>query len=87
MNIIPKEDINERRAFASLPALIKGYLRLGAKIGNGAVIDEQFNTIDVCIIVETETVSARYLNHYERKINNAKAAIDAWIRELEAAEA
>jgi putative hemolysin len=73
MNIIPKEHIDQRRAFAALPPLIKGYLRLGATIGDGAVIDEQFNTIDVCIIVQTETVSARYKKHYERKNKAASA--------------
>lgn len=67
MNIIAKEDINEKKAFMKLPALIKGYLRLGGFIGNGAVIDEQFNTVDVCIIVKTGLLSDRYKNHYDRK--------------------
>lgn len=68
MNIIPKSEINERKAFASLPPLIKGYLRLGATIGNGAVIDKQFNTIDVCIVVQTNLMTERYRKYYERKI-------------------
>ncbi len=71
MNIIAKEDINERRVFASLPPLIKGYLRLGASIGEGAVIDLEFNTIDVCIVVQTDLMSDRYRKYYERKINKA----------------
>ena len=33
-----------------LPPLIKGYLRLGAMIGDGAVIDHQFGTTDVLIM-------------------------------------
>ena len=68
MNIIPKEDIDRKRAFAKLPPLIKGYLRVGATIGDGAVIDEQFNTTDVCILMQTNMVSSRYRKHYERKI-------------------
>ncbi len=68
MNIIPKEDIDERRTFAALPPLIKGYLRLGATIGDGAVIDKQFNTIDVCIVVQTSLMTERYRKYYERKI-------------------
>ena len=68
MNIIPKDKIDERRAFASLPPLIKGYIRLGATIGDGAVIDEQFNTIDVCIVVQTSLMTDRYRKYYERKI-------------------
>lgn len=71
MNIVPKEDIDERRAFASLPPLIKGYLRLGATIGHGAVIDEQFNTIDVCIVVQTHLMTDRYRKYYERKIQKS----------------
>ncbi len=71
MNIHKKETINERRAFASLPPLIKGYLRLGATIGEGAVIDHQFNTIDVCIVVQTSLMTDRYRKYYERKIQKA----------------
>ncbi len=68
MNIHSKDSLNERRVFASLPPLIKGYLRLGATIGNGAVIDYQFNTIDVCIVVQTSLMTERYRKYYERKI-------------------
>lgn len=68
MNIVEKSTIDERRTFVSLPPLIKGYLRLGATIGEGAVIDEQFNTIDVCIVVQTSLMTERYRRHYERKI-------------------
>lgn len=68
MNIHPKEALNARRLFSSLPPLIKGYLRVGATIGNGAIIDHQFNTIDVCIVVQTSLVTERYRKYYERKI-------------------
>lgn len=68
MNIIPKDDLNPRRVFASLPPLIKGYLRLGATIGDGAVIDTQFNSVDVCIVVQTNNLTDRYRKHYERKL-------------------
>ena len=36
-----------RKALVALPPLIKGYLRLGGFVGDGAVIDRQFNTTDV----------------------------------------
>lgn len=68
MNIVPKEDLDVRRDFAGLPPLIKGYLRVGAMIGDGAVIDDQFNTTDVCIIMPLNLVASRYRKHYERKI-------------------
>lgn len=51
---------------ASVPPLIKGYLRLGGFVGDGAVIDEQFDTIDVCVIVKTDLIAEKYTRHYER---------------------
>lgn len=69
MNLHPKDSLNEREIFQSLPPLIKGYLRVGCSIGEGAVVDEQFNTTDVCIVLPLEKFSSRYLKHYVRKIN------------------
>lgn len=69
MNILPKDAVDARRAFASLPPILKGYFRLGGTIGEGAVIDEQFNTTDVLVMVETQSLTQRYRNHYERKLN------------------
>ncbi len=69
MNLRPKESLNAKRLFASLPPILKGYFRVGGCIGDGAVVDEQFNTIDVLIMVETASLTQRYKNHYERKMN------------------
>jgi len=66
MNLMAKDDLNPRRSLASLPPLIKGYLRLGGFVGDGAVIDHQFNTTDVCVMVKTELVTAKYMKHYDR---------------------
>lgn len=66
MNIHAKEDFDAKKVFISMPPLIKGYLRLGASIGDGAVIDHQFNTTDVCIVMPTAQVTDKYLNHYKR---------------------
>lgn len=68
MNIVPKDDLDARRIFAGLPPIIKGYLRLGGYVGNGAVVDEQFNTTDVLVMVETQSLTKRYRDHYERKL-------------------
>lgn len=65
MNLLPKEAIDPRRALASLPPLLKGYLRVGGFIGDGAVVDHQFNTTDVCIIVKTDLIAERYTRHYD----------------------
>ncbi len=51
-------------ALRNLPTLIKGYLRVGAMIGEGAVLDEAFNTIDVCIVLPTERIGERYRQRY-----------------------
>ena len=55
-----------RRALTALPPLVKGYLRLGGFVGDGAVIDRQFNTIDVAVVVKTDLVTAKYNRHFER---------------------
>ena len=65
MAILDPATIDPRAAINLLPPLIKGYLRLGGFVGDGAVIDEQFNTIDVCIIVKTDLVTEKYMRHYE----------------------
>src|SRR5580698_5632614 len=77
MRLMPREAFDPNVAFNnlkvdprsganSLPPLIKGYLRVGGFIGEGAVIDPQFNTTDVCIIVKTDLITSRYIRHYER---------------------
>ena len=58
--------VDARRALQLLPPLIKGYLRLGGFVGDGAVIDEQFNTTDVAIIVKSDLLTDKYSKHYER---------------------
>jgi L-ornithine Nalpha-acyltransferase len=56
--------IDAKRALARLPPLIKGYLRLGCSIGEGAVIDQQFNTIDVLIILPVSQINPRYFERF-----------------------
>lgn len=60
-----------RRLLAQLPPLIKGYLRLGGFVGEGAVIDRQFNTTDVAVVVKTDLVTDKYYRHYERQLRDA----------------
>jgi putative hemolysin len=64
MNMMPRERINARRALKALPPLIKGYLRVGAYVGDGAVIDHQFGTMDVFIIMPVEAIKSRYFAHF-----------------------
>ena len=70
MDTLAPEDYDARKALARVPPLIKGYLRLGGFVGDGAVIDSEFNTTDVFIIVKTELVTDKYIRHYERGIRD-----------------
>jgi putative hemolysin len=64
MDLIPKDQIDAKSALKALPPLIKGYLRLGAMVGDGAVIDRQFNTTDVMVILPVENIDPRYFDHF-----------------------
>lgn len=75
MKLLPREAFDPNTAFEelkldprggsnSLPPLIKGYIRVGGFVGDGAVVDYQFNTTDICIIVKTDLMTRRYQKHY-----------------------
>jgi L-ornithine Nalpha-acyltransferase len=64
---LPLCGLDPARARAGLPPLVKGYLRLGGFVGEGAVVDGDFNTTDVCIIVKTDLVAEKYSRHYVRQ--------------------
>ncbi len=64
MNLMPKDAIDVKAALRTLPPLIKGYLRLGATFGDGAVIDFQFGTTDVLVMLPVATISTRYIGYY-----------------------
>jgi putative hemolysin len=67
MRRLARDEVDVRAALNRLPPLIKGYLRLGGFVGDGAVIDLQFNTTDVAIVVQTDLVTDKYYKHYERQ--------------------
>ena len=56
--------LDPKQALRTLPPLIKGYLRLGCYIGEGAVIDTAFNTLDVLIILPVAAINKRYFTHF-----------------------
>jgi putative hemolysin len=64
MDLVPKDQINPRDGLMALPPLIKGYVRVGAQIGEGAVIDHQFSTTDVLIYVSLLEMSPRYRKRF-----------------------
>lgn len=64
MDLLPDSAIDEAEAVKSLPPLIKGYLRLGGNVGDGAVVDADFGTTDVFIVLKTDLVTEKYYRHY-----------------------
>jgi len=68
---LPKDDIDSRLVWEKLPPLIKGFLRLGGFIGDGAVVDPEFNTTDVSIVVKTKLITQIYFLHYERSAHRS----------------
>jgi putative hemolysin len=64
MNLMPKHAIDEREGMRSLPPLLKGYVRAGCRIGEGAMIDRQFSTTDVFIYFPLSGIDARYKSRF-----------------------
>lgn len=64
MDLMPKEAIDPKAALRALPPLIKGYLKVGARFGRGAVVDRPFGTTDVFVSIRVRDIDPRYVNHY-----------------------
>lgn len=64
MNRLPADQMDMKAALHALPPLIKGYLRLGATFGEEAVVDRQFGTTDVLVVMPVASLSSRYVNYY-----------------------
>jgi putative hemolysin len=43
---------------------VKGYLRVGAQVGDGAFIDHQFNTTDIFVVMPVGAITQRYLDRF-----------------------
>jgi putative hemolysin len=71
MDRMPIAQVDMKAALVALPPLVKGYLRLGGFVGDGAVLDTQFNTTDVAVLVKTDQITDKYYRHYERKVREA----------------
>jgi len=66
MDLMPEDRIDRKRATLALPQLIKAYLRLGGFVGEGAFIDRAFNTVDVCLLMDTAKMNAASRARYTR---------------------
>ncbi len=74
MNCLPPAAATRDAAWPELPPLIKGYLRLGGYVGEGAVVDHEFGTTDVCIVVKTDRMAGKYYRHYIGRSAAARTA-------------
>ena len=61
------EAVDQRAAVKDIPPLIRAYLRLGGFVGDGAFIDHGFNTVDVCLIMDTARMVRRYKDYYSKE--------------------
>lgn len=66
MDLMEEDGIDRLAAMRATPALIKAYLRLGGCVGDGAFVDHEFNTTDVCMVVDTGAMTARARAIYGR---------------------
>lgn len=64
MDLLPAAQIDEKAALRALPPVLRGYIRSGALIGDGAVIDRQFNTVDVFVLMPVSDLSDRVRSRY-----------------------
>jgi putative hemolysin len=64
MDILPSQAVDAREGIRALPPILKGYVRAGCCIGDGAVIDQQFDTIDVFIFFPLSGIDARYKSRF-----------------------
>ncbi len=71
MDRLPKAAVDPKEGMRASPPLLKGYLRAGGCIGDGAVIDKQFSTIDVFIYFPLSNIDARYRSRFGWRSNPA----------------
>jgi putative hemolysin len=64
MDLLSREAVDPKAALHELPPLVKGYLRIGATFGDGAVIDRQFGTTDVLVVLPVSAIKQRYIDHF-----------------------
>ncbi len=73
MDLMPAEAVSAKSAIASMPPLIKGYLRVGARVGHGCVIDNDFGTVDIFFVMPVKEIGARYVTYYGGEAQNLAA--------------
>lgn len=64
VDMLPIGSYDQRLAFRALPPLIKGYLRVGAMVGEGVFVDRDFNTVDICMVMPVDRIAQRYATRF-----------------------
>ena len=69
VNIYPinnskNKNVSDLKLFITLPPLIKGYLRVGGKVSESCFVDHEFNTIDLCVVVQTNDINYKYKKRF-----------------------
>jgi len=57
-------EAEESQIFRTLPPLVRGYLRLGAKVCGPPAYDRQFGTTDFFVLVEIDRIVSRYRQRF-----------------------
>jgi putative hemolysin len=66
MDLVPEDQIDRKTAMLQVPSLIKAYLRMGGFVGEGAYVDHEFNTTDVCLVLDTAQLNNNQRDRYAK---------------------
>lgn len=66
MDLVAEADLDRVAAARAMPSLIKGYLKMGGFVGEGAFIDRPFNTTDICLLMDVKRVSQKQFGLYAK---------------------
>ncbi|MDI9507024.1 MAG: GNAT family N-acyltransferase [Bacillota bacterium] len=64
IDLLPREEVDPVAAKKQMPALIKGYVNIGATFGPEAYIDRHFNSIDLFVLANTEKINSKYIRRF-----------------------
>ena len=67
INLLPKAEVDPTLAKRQLPALVKGYINIGATFSAEAYVDRYFNSVDLFVLVDTEKISSKYIHRFMDK--------------------
>lgn len=65
INLIKEEEIDLRKVRKQMPALIKGYIKIGATFGEDAFIDKPFNSVDLFVLLDVDKVNPAILRRFQ----------------------